>query len=136
MRWLLILLTVHFVGDFLCQTNWMATNKSKSWLALTAHVSAYTAVFLAPMAYLLGETSVLWQFLGLTFALHFVTDAITSRITSRLWFVSTRADYRDFTVTCRLHFDDPKRHWFFVAIGFDQLLHAFALAFTAHVLGL
>jgi hypothetical protein len=47
----------------------------------------------------------------LTFALHFVTDAITSRINSRLWAAKNV-------------------HWFFVGIGADQLLHAYALAWT------
>lgn len=31
----------HWVADFIAQTDWMAKNKSKSWLALTDHIVAY-----------------------------------------------------------------------------------------------
>lgn len=97
----LSLLLVHFVADFVLQSDWMATNKSKRWDALTAHVTVYATSFL------------FWglEFAVVTYALHFLTDAITSRITSRLWQAN-------------------QRHWFFVAIGADQLIHAACLAWT------
>lgn len=98
---LLKLLTLHFVADFVFQTDRMALNKSTRWSWLLAHVSAYSAGFL-----LYG-----WRFAAITFALHFVQDAITSRMTARLWAAL-------------------EGHWFFVVIGLDQLLHAYALAFT------
>jgi len=122
---LLWLLSIHFVGDFLCQSNWMATNKSKSWLALTAHVSAYTAAF-GLLLIRRPDSPSLLQFLALTFALHFLTDAITSRITARLWFIQTWPNINPSSI----HFDARKRHWFFVAIGADQLIHAFCLAWA------
>lgn len=106
MTGLLVLLTVHFVADFLLQSDWMAINKSTSWVALGVHVAIYSACFL-PWG---------WQFAALTFLLHFVQDALTSRLTSYLW-------------------RSEQRHWFFVAIGFDQLLHAYALAFVGIQLG-
>lgn len=134
MNTLLILLLLHFAGDFICQSNWMAINKSKSWLALTAHVSAYTSVF-GLLLITLPDSSFLLRFLALTFALHFVTDAITSRITSRLWFVKADSEWDDETQEDRayLRFDDRKRHWFFVAIGADQLIHAVCLVWAYQV---
>ena len=39
-----VLLMAHFVGDFICQTDWMALNKSKRWDALALHVGVYSAV--------------------------------------------------------------------------------------------
>lgn len=102
----LALLTIHFVADFILQSDWMATNKSKRWDALALHVTIYAACFLW-----FGAT-----FAGVTWALHFVTDAITSRITSRLWVAQ-------------------QRHWFFVAIGADQLIHAYCLLLCASWLG-
>lgn len=98
MTTLLALLTVHFVADFMLQSDWMAINKSKRWDVLALHCGIYSLGFLW-----WG-----WRFALLTFVLHFVTDACTSRLTSFLY--------------------PRSRHWFFVAIGFDQLLHAYALA--------
>jgi hypothetical protein len=38
---LLVMLTLHFIGDFLLQSDWMALNKSKNWDALSQHVLVY-----------------------------------------------------------------------------------------------
>lgn len=98
---LLYLLSMHFIADFVLQSDWMAINKSKRWDALIVHVGIYSVCFLP------------WggQFAMLTFVFHFVQDAITSRINARLW-------------------QSNQRHWFFVAIGADQLLHSWLLAIT------
>ena len=133
---LLVLLSVHFVSDFLMQSDWMAQYKSTRWDALTAHVAVYTAPF-----FFFG-----WQFALITFALHFVTDAVTSRITSRLWFLQINSSgdmtrnwamSRPFAMARDWEWketyfvrDTGTRHWFFVVIGADQLIHAYALAFA------
>lgn len=108
----LMLLAVHFVADFICQSDWMAKGKSSNWGALSVHVAAYTSVF---MLALIGGGRVwgdgLGLFLALTFATHFATDAVTSRINSRLW-------------------KAQQVHWFFVGVGADQLIHAYTLAWT------
>ncbi len=98
----LILLVNHFIGDFILQNDYMALNKSKKWEALSLHVLVYSATFLW-----LG-----WKFALNTFITHFITDAITSRITTRLY-------------TPVFH-----RHWFFVVIGLDQLIHYTTLGYT------
>lgn len=142
MRLLLILLTVHFVADFLCQSEWMALNKSKRWDALLLHVTIYACCFV-PFGF---------RFALVTFAAHFVTDAITSRVTSRLWFIdlyprpeehvyrgATAAAYRAGAIDDAYYGKYPffarvlpaQYHWFFVVIGFDQLLHAWQLGLTA-----
>ena len=49
----------HWVSDFVLQSGWMATNKSKNWRALLAHVATYTAsmtVLMFIMAILLSDT--------------------------------------------------------------------------------
>ena len=97
----LALLAVHFVGDFLLQSTHMATRKSTSWAALSWHVTVYATCF-APW----GLT-----FVALTWATHFVTDAVTSRINARL-------------------LEAEPRRWFFVALGADQLIHATTLGWT------
>lgn len=97
----LALLTMHFVADFVFQSDWMATNKSKNIKALLAHTSTYAVCF-----WFVGI-----KFVLITFVLHTLVDAITSQITSRLW-------------------AQKKVHLFFVTIGFDQLLHAYQLILT------
>lgn len=110
----LVLVTAHFVGDFICQTDWMALNKSKRWDALFWHVMAYIpSLWIA--GFFITDVSATWGptlFLLVNFAAHFVQDAITSRINARLWQAN-------------------QRHWFFVGIGADQLLHSVCLFITA-----
>ena len=133
-------LVLHFIGDFLLQSNWMALNKSKSLIALTTHAMVYTIAFVVGLL-LLGYPS--WNVLlfgWITFVLHWTTDAITSRITSMLWFVEfpTNIDpaSKDWIVSetvDQILFPSAilwksKRHWFFVAIGADQLIHFWLLA--------
>ena len=102
----------HWVADFVCQTHWQASNKSKNWNALARHVASYTAVMGVLCLLIFQSNAVGWaEFLAITFAAHFVTDAITSRITSRLY---AKGDW----------------HNFFVVIGFDQFLHYTQLFLT------
>ena len=115
----------HWVSDFVLQSHWMATNKSKNWLALGAHAAVYTVSFCLIMLLLsafvafneTGEVrhaifvlapSAFATWIALNGALHFVTDAVTSRITSYFWAKNDA-------------------HNFFVVIGLDQMIHYFCL---------
>jgi hypothetical protein len=117
------ILFAHWVSDFILQSHWMAVNKSKDWLALSSHVLVYTCglMLILPVIglVLLAINSgmpvilelnpghfVFWALLN--GGLHLITDAVTSRITSRLW---SKGD----------------AHNFFVVIGLDQFIHAFCL---------
>lgn len=91
---ILALIWLHFIADFVLQTDKMAINKSSNNLWLGFHVLVYTTVLL-----LFG-----WQFALLNGVAHFLTDWITSRVTSYLW-------------------KKEKRHWFFTVIGLDQAIH-------------
>ena len=100
---ILSLIWIHFVADFIMQSDRVALNKSRSNSILLQHVAIYGA-FLLPF--------------GLVFALvnaglHFVTDYCTSRATSALW-------------------KRNQRHWFFVVIGLDQAIHMTCL-FASYV---
>jgi hypothetical protein len=97
----IVILVMHFLADFVCQNDWMAVNKSKRFDALLAHVCIYAAPFMV-----FG-----WRFSLITFLTHIITDAITSRCTSYLW-------------------QQNQRHWFFVVIGLDQLIHTVTLLLT------
>ncbi len=118
------LLATHFVADFIFQSDWMALNKSKDNKALGVHCLIYSLCFV---------------YLGLLFSLltlltHFTTDFLTSRLTSKLWFVDLRIRSNNLEKILRWPFfakiDLRKRHWFFVMIGFDQLIHYVTLALT------
>ncbi len=148
---LLFLLTCHFIGDFLLQSNWMALNKSQSTfiglLALTWHAEVYALTFAVGILVCLWPVDELWYsidwsrfcaFVGLTFVTHWVTDFVTSRWTARLrpyepldrayQLASAAPPPIYYPVEAFRQVRDP--HWFFVAIGFDQVIHVWTLALT------
>lgn len=121
----LSLLIVHFVADFLFQTDKMALNKSKSNEWLTKHALVYATPF------------ALWgfTFAVVTFLTHWATDYITSRCTSKLFFFRNDAlDGCDPPLQTEWRLVPWKRHWFFVVIGLDQLIHFTTLALTYRLL--
>lgn len=117
---LITLFAGHWIGDFVCQSDWMARNKSKNWKALSLHVTIYSLVMLGFFAIIQFQcdresNSAFWLFGAITFATHFLTDAVTSRITSRLY-------------------QKQAIHNFFVVVGFDQLIHTTTLILTLQFL--
>ena len=114
MNWLwlfLSLLVTHWIADFVLQTHWQASNKSKNNIALGRHVIVYTAV-LGAVSAVLFDVGLPWvMFVVGNGVLHFATDYGTSRWSSRLY---AKQDW----------------HNFFVVIGFDQLIHQTTLAVT------
>lgn len=105
----LALLAVHWVADFVLQTHWQASNKSKNNAALLYHVTTYTAVLGVASFALFGVEG--GAFAAINGILHLGTDYFTSRASSKLY---AKQDW----------------HNFFVVIGFDQLIHQFTLAGT------
>lgn len=105
------LLAAHWVADFVLQTHWQASNKSKNNVALSRHVLVYTAILgLASFPLMVGNIAWLPFVVG-NGALHFATDYFTSRWSSKLY---AKQDW----------------HNFFVVIGLDQLIHQTTLAVT------
>lgn len=105
------LLAVHWVADFVLQTHWQATNKSKNNEALAAHIGIYTLALMIGSAVIFGQSAAWVYFWALNGILHFATDYCTSRISSRLY---AKQDW----------------HNFFVVVGFDQFIHQITLAAT------
>jgi hypothetical protein len=104
----------HWYADFVLQSNWMAQNKSKSYKALSLHILSYTTA-LALAMFLLTWNYNSFLYALINGAVHFVVDAITSRITSKLY---AKGDVYNF----------------FVVIGLDQAIHMSTLVATMGVL--
>jgi hypothetical protein len=110
-------LLVHWVADFIFQSDWEAKNKSKDNKALLSHTISYSLLWGSGVIGLFYFGNVWIALLGavifslITFVCHTVTDYITSRINSRLWLAQ-------------------RVHDFFVSIGFDQVLHYTQLYIT------
>ena len=98
---ILLLVWTHFFGVFIIQSDKMAQNKSKSCYWLLLHVIAYSIPFV-----FFG-----WLFAAINWVANFITDYVSSRITSKLW-------------------EKKEVHWFFVFIGFNQALHITTLILT------
>lgn len=105
------LLLTHFVADFILQTEWQATNKSKNNDALFQHVMTYTLGLAAGSGLIFGVGPAWVGFVLANALLHFATDYVTSRFTARFF---GRKDY----------------HNGFVVIGLDQWIHQATLAAT------
>lgn len=108
-------LFLHFLADFVFQTDWMAKNKSKDWFVLYTHIMVYGFVVGIPLLFVSDYLSVV-KFAALNAAVHFCVDAVTSRVNSRLY-------------------ASGRIHAFFVGIGADQFVHAATLLLTLPLLG-
>jgi hypothetical protein len=101
----LVIVWLHFVADFVMQSDRVALNKSRDSVILLWHVALY-GLFFVPFGLMFAVVNA---------ALHFATDFCTSRATSALW-------------------KKDQRHWFFVVIGLDQAIHMTCLFVTYEVL--
>jgi len=123
------ILIIHWIADFWLQTDWQAKNKSKEWKPLLQHTFNYTlcwfiifALWCSYQNHIGGVTAdslgIDWKillFFPITFIAHTITDYFTSRLNSKLW-------------------AEGKVHYFFVAVGGDQILHYIQLFTTYYLL--
>lgn len=70
-----VLFIGHLIGDFLFQTNWMATQKSQNWVALLVHVTVYTLT-VSIVTFILGAGLSAWG-IAVVFVSHFIVDKRT-----------------------------------------------------------
>lgn len=112
---IILILTIHFIADFLCQSRTMATNKSKSLYWLTLHVLVYaTVTTLCWIQFSFDPMIIGWVWLA-TFTSHWVTDFITSKLTTYFYLKNNM-------------------FWFFGIVGLDQLIHGITLLMTYNFL--
>lgn len=117
---ILSIIFIHWVADFVLQTDWQAKNKSKNNKALLSHTWTYSLVWYVIGVFyaMLTPDYVQWTltlFVLITFVAHTLTDYFTSRLNSKLW---AKGDV----------------HNFFVSVGFDQVLHYAQLFGTFYLL--
>ena len=114
-----ILLGLHFVADFLLQPDWMAKQKSERFLVLLAHSAIQAAVVT------LGALVIMDAASAVRFGL--VNAIIHGAIDWNIWRgykLSVRMRDKTATKESWRYWED---HWFYVTIGFDQLLHGITL---------
>ena len=116
MEWyfLVLIFFTHWVGDFLLQSDEIATTKSTSIISLLDHVMIYTLTLMVILSFFFKFEHVFFYSV-LNGFFHFFIDNITSKINSYFYI-------RD------------ERHWFFTSIGFDQFLHLSILVSLTYML--
>jgi hypothetical protein len=113
------IIIIHWIADFVLQTDKQAKGKSKNWEDLLLHTSTYSIVwlFFPLILYFFGIpfSGKILLFILITFIAHTITDYYTSRVNSALW-------------------DKGDVHNFFVSVGFDQVLYYVQLFLTYYLL--
>lgn len=120
-----IIIIVHWIADFVLQTDKQAKGKSKKWSDLLSHTWNYSQIWWLVgtilivinlfYPYFTYKPFTLLFFFLITFVCHTITDYFTSRLNSKLW-------------------TEGKVHKFFVSVGFDQVLHYIQLFTTYWIL--
>ena len=107
-EFVIYVLFIHWIADFVFQDDETALKKSSNVWYLAFHSINYTAVLCVGLfwwLYLneLPYTKAIPTLFAINCSLHMFIDGITSRINAYLY--------------------GKARHWFFVSVGFDQFLH-------------
>jgi len=119
---IMTVIAMHWVADFVLQTDWQAKNKSKDNFALLFHVLTYTiCIFVSGIFFLTNqltsENIKIWELWALANGIvHFAVDYVTSRINTYLW-------------------NKGRVHDFFVMVGFDQMIHYACLFGSLSLIG-
>lgn len=115
----LYLLLSHWVADFLCQSTYMGTMKSKSNAVLLFHTSIYTAVMFVLSVFILTlSVGDLFIFAAVNFTFHTAQDWATSRLTGAQF---EKKIFNGLTGG-------------FTIIGIDQFLHYCQILITYYLL--
>lgn len=110
-RFIIYILIIHFLADFCLQTSKQATMKSVDKIQLAYHVLTYSIVWFFASYVFTGSWLLAFIFSIITYAFHYMTDYITSRIGKPYW------DAKDY-------------HTGFMVVGADQVAHYIQLILT------
>lgn len=130
-----ILIVIHYVADFMAQTEEMAVGKSKSIKLLLKHTGIYTFIFYMVFALWcayqnhfgtitvqdMGWSPWFFLFFPITFVCHTVIDYVSSKITAR------KFEKKEF-------YTGIPNMGAFSIIGLDQVCHYATLFLTYHFL--
>lgn len=109
------LLVAHLMGDYLFQTNWMATYKTTKWSALIVHSLVYTAC-LTIVAFLTFGALPLWAV-----AVIFFTHVFFDKRTFTVWWVENVMG-------------SSSKQFGWLVIMVDQVFHIITFAIVLHFL--
>jgi len=115
------MLFIHWIADFVLQTETEAKNKSKNFKYLLLHTFSYTLIWFVFCLIYVGVTGNerMLFFVPITFFTHTFIDYYTSKVNTLLAQEAKKTN---------------KYHNFFVSIGFDQWLHFAQLILTFTIL--
>lgn len=110
---IIFVLFCHFIADFVMQSHEMAMKKSKSFLWLSYHILIYSLgiLFFGIFIEFFSDPKLFIYWWVINVLSHYIIDFFISKLTFYLW-------------------KKQENHWFFVTIGFDQLLHTIILIYT------
>lgn len=149
------ILIVHFVADFIFQTDQQAKGKSKNWKDLLSHTGVYSLVWLIiPISmylkdyhpyrnpHLLPDDVIFYTkyflpmiyFIIITFICHTITDYFTSRLNSKLLPPIKSVFIENNTTEMLAYPKNSSWHNFFIGVGGDQILHYIQLFLTYYYL--
>lgn len=130
MSYIIVIMIIHFLSDFVFQSRKMGTKKSKSNLWLFYHVLTYSLITLVLwvifVAGVVINFKILFSLFLFTFTSHFFVDFFTSRISS-LFYIKAKEEkiYKQ-----KMKFEQ----YFWLTIGIDQLIHNVTLLLTYNFL--
>jgi len=141
------IIIIHWVADFIMQSDYDAKNKSKFFHALFSHTITYSScwfVIILLFGYINKTQTTEWYvlntlfFVGITFVCHTITDYFTSRLNGKL-------APKEEVIMLKWDKNQPEQafirfpkgrsyHNLFISIGGDQVLHYVQLFLTYQLL--
>lgn len=82
------LLAGHLIGDWIVQTDWQATNKTRSWAAMAAHMASYHLMLALALLGWAGGVHAHIAARGVVLAVSLVTHAFIDRRWPVRWLLS------------------------------------------------
>ncbi len=110
-EFIVLVLILHWIFDFVLQSEKMALNKSKHFGYLCEHCAVYSLWgLMIGLPFNIAITFILFLYIS-----HLFVDGITSKITAKLW-------------------EMKEVHYFFVVIGLDQFIHYATIFYVLNML--